>query len=84
MLGEGRYTKGEPLIREALEIRRKLYGTAHPDVARSLEELGLNYFERGENDEAVQQLREAVAMQRKLHGKLHPALAQAMDNLPSR
>ena len=79
---KGEYAQGEPLIREALEIRRKVCtARSHPDVARSIEDLGLNFYERGEYEQAVTYLREAVAMQQQLHKGAHPALAQAIDNL---
>jgi tetratricopeptide (TPR) repeat protein len=81
---QGEYQQSEPLIRQALAIRRKEYGKkkAHPDIASSIEALGLNYYQRGEYEKAVDQLRQAAAMQRKLHPDTpHPALAQATDNL---
>ncbi len=83
LANKGEYSQGEPLIGEALRIRRKLYGKKkpHPDVAKSIEELGLNYYERGQYDKAVAQLRDALAMQKKLHPSAHPALAQSIDNL---
>ena len=79
---KGEYTKGEAAIREALAIRRKLYGNKpNKEVARSLEQLGQNYFQRGDNAASVQQLREAAAMQQKLHKGAHPDVAQVIDNL---
>jgi len=83
LLGEkGEYTQGEPLVKEALEIRRKAFGAKpHPDVAQTLELLGLNYYRRGENEAAVKYLRQAAQMQKELHPTAHPALAQAMDSL---
>ena len=65
-------------------MQRKLYGKKKPnaEVARSLETLGLNYFDRGQYDNAVASLREAAAMQKDLHGgKPHPALC-AGDRQP--
>ena len=75
----------EKSIREALAVQRKLYGAkANPEVARSLETLGLNHFDRGEYDASVEKLREAAAMQKAVHkGRPHPAYAQAIDNLAS-
>jgi tetratricopeptide (TPR) repeat protein len=79
---QGEHTKGEPVIREAMAIRRKLYGDKpHPDVARSLEVLGLNYYDRGEYETAIRYLREGLAMQQKLHPGAHPALAESIDTL---
>src|SRR3546814_693869 len=77
----GEYTKGEPLIQEALRIRRALYGTVHADIAESIGDLGVNYGERGEFAQAEVYLREALAMQRKVHGAIHPQIAEAMNNL---
>ena len=79
----GDHALGEKVIREALGIQRKLYGRKpHPEVAHSLETLGLNYFDRGEYAEATQTLRAAAAMQKDLHsGRPHPAYAQTIDNL---
>jgi tetratricopeptide (TPR) repeat protein len=79
----GEHAKGERAIREALQVQRKLYGRkANAEVARSLETLGLNYYERGLYDDAIKHLREAAAMQKELHqGRAHPAYAQAIDNL---
>ena len=79
---KGEYTQAEPVIQEAVGIRRKLYGTTpHPDVARGLEVLGLNYFDRGEYETAVKYLREGTAMQHKLHPTAHPDLAESIDTL---
>jgi tetratricopeptide (TPR) repeat protein len=80
---QGEYQQSEPLLREALALRRKQHGEdAHPDLASSIEALGLNYYLRGEYEKAVEQLRKAAAMQRELHPATpHPALAQATDNL---
>src|SRR3546814_11162430 len=73
----GEYTKGEPLIQEALRIRRALYGTVHADIAESIGDLGVNYGERGEFAQAEVYLRDALAMQRKVHGAIHPQNADA-------
>ena len=81
---KGDHAKAEEAIREALRVLRKLYGKKkpHAEIARALETLGLNYYDRGQVDNAVASLREAAQMQKDLHGgKLHPAYAQAIDNL---
>jgi tetratricopeptide (TPR) repeat protein len=79
---KGEYSQGESAIRQALAIRRKLHAKkANQDVARSLEQLGINYFNRGDYEAAVLQLRAAAAMQQKLHKGAHPDVAQVIDNL---
>jgi hypothetical protein len=39
----GDYARAEPLFRQALEILRAALGEAHPDYARSLNNLALVY-----------------------------------------
>jgi tetratricopeptide (TPR) repeat protein len=78
----GRYEEAKPLIDEALVIRRDYYGSQpHADVARSLEDVGFNYYYLGDYDAAVSNLRDALEMSRAVHGDIHPDLAQATSNL---
>jgi tetratricopeptide (TPR) repeat protein len=79
---KGEYAQGEAAIRQALEIRRSVHTKkVNPDVAKSLQQLGLNYFNRGEYSRAESTLREAVAMQQKLHEGAHPDVALATSSL---
>ena len=76
--------QGEPLIREALRHPPQAATATkpHPDVASSIEELGLNYYQRGEYDKAVAQLRDAAGhADASCIPTAHPALAQSIDNL---
>ncbi len=41
---QGRLTDAEPLFKEALTISRRLYTGDHPDMAHSLQVLGLLYY----------------------------------------
>ena len=36
---QGKYDEAEPLYREALDIRKKVFGDEHPNVAQSLNNL---------------------------------------------
>jgi tetratricopeptide (TPR) repeat protein len=44
---EARYAEAGPFLQRALDIREKLFGAEHPDVATTLYELGWNYFRQG-------------------------------------
>jgi tetratricopeptide (TPR) repeat protein len=63
----GCYGEAEPLLKQALEIRRKIHGPYHPDVATSLNNLGTLYFKEGKYDEAEPLLKQALEIRRKIY-----------------
>jgi CHAT domain-containing protein len=87
----GEYGKAEPLVREALAMRRALYPRApypngHPDLAGSLNNLALLYQDAGEYALAEPLYREALDMVRALFPKdKYPSrqldLASSLNNL---
>ena len=77
----GLYDKAEPMLREALALRSKLFGNAHRDVANSLTLLGNLLHRQGKLDEAVSLHRQALQLRRDLLGNDHPDVAQSLDNL---
>jgi CHAT domain-containing protein/Flp pilus assembly protein TadD len=78
---KGDYTKAELLQREVLSIRRELLGSAHLDVASSLNDLALVLHYTGDYDGAEPLYREALAIRRKILGSEHPDVATSLDNL---
>lgn len=72
---------GEPLIREALEIRQKLSGDEHPDVAVCLQTLGMIEFYRGNSKAAQQHAERSLAILRKAKGNDDPLVADALSDL---
>lgn len=58
----GNYDTSEPLLEEALELRRTHYGDDHPTTAASLDHLGLLLSDQGEFEAAVDVLREALSI----------------------
>lgn len=62
----GEPEKGEQMHREALRLRRTLYGPKHLDVSWSLHRLGFALANRGMHAEAEAAMREALAIRRKL------------------
>ena len=49
---QGRYADAEPLYKRSLAIREKALGPNHPDVATSLNNMGLLYERQGQYAEA--------------------------------
>jgi tetratricopeptide (TPR) repeat protein len=87
----GEYARAEPFFRDALAMRQRLYPEGkypdgHPELARSLNNLGALLLARGEYAQAEPFYHGALAMRQKLYpkGKYpdgHPDLAQSLNNL---
>ena len=77
----GEYLSAESMHRQALEIREKLLGNEHPDVATSLNNLARVLGEQGKLAEAEAMQRKALAMRKKLLGDEHPDVAISLDYL---
>jgi CHAT domain-containing protein/tetratricopeptide (TPR) repeat protein len=87
----GEYSEAIGLLREALEMYRKLFPKSrhpdgHPDLARSINNLALVHKAGGEYARAEPLYREALEMYRKLFPKSrypdgHPDLARSINNL---
>jgi len=65
----GEYTNAAAMHRRALEVRKRLLGSEHPDVATSLNDLGEVLYGQGRWADAEAMHRAALAMRRKLLGK---------------
>lgn len=77
----GLYDRAQPLLEEALKLRRQVLGKEHQEVAESLEQLGSLLVNRGSFTEAEPLLKEALAMRRKLLGEDHNDVAESLDSL---
>ncbi len=60
----GLLAEAEPLIREALVVRRQLHGASHPEIAQSLLDLGDHAILDGEYAKALENFRAAWVMLR--------------------
>jgi hypothetical protein len=81
LLMQGDAGEAEPLLREALEVRRETLGEGHPDVATNLSSLGGLLWARGDIDEAEPMLRQAVEIRRAVLGPSHPKTVVSLNNL---
>jgi tetratricopeptide (TPR) repeat protein len=77
----GRYNKAEPLLVQALDLRRNLFGEAHLDVATSLNNLALLYDSQGRYAEAEPLYVRALSIREQQLGADHPSVATSLNNL---
>ena len=76
-----RYEKAEPLLRAALDLRRRTLGPEHPDVAQSLDSVGRLMHATGDLEAAGSLYRQALEIRRRLLGAEHADVATSLDNL---
>jgi CHAT domain-containing protein/Tfp pilus assembly protein PilF len=77
----GKYGDALPLAERALEIRERLLGNEHRDVAAAITNLAGVYSGRGEYVKAESLVRRALEIREKALGKDHPDTAQSINNL---
>jgi CHAT domain-containing protein/Tfp pilus assembly protein PilF len=65
----------------ALVIREQALGTSHPDVAQTLNNLGLVRAAQGRYTEAEELYRRALAIREQALGANHPAVGESLNNL---
>jgi len=73
--------KAEPVLRNALDTRRKLYGNEHSSVAESRLNLAKVLVGEGKSAEAETLCREAIEVRRKLFGQDNPETVAALNIL---
>jgi CHAT domain-containing protein len=71
----------ERILLRVLAIHRKVLGPEHPDVAISLNNLGMHYLREGRLAEAKEMSRQAGEIYAKAFGRGHPSYALALDHL---
>jgi eukaryotic-like serine/threonine-protein kinase len=77
----GLYDEADPHLRSALEMKRRVLGREHHDVAAALTELAILRRLQGDYVAAEPLVREAVEIQRKSLGDWHPEVAASLNNL---
>jgi tetratricopeptide (TPR) repeat protein len=83
----GRYAEAESLFKHALASREKVlgpdHGPDHPDVAWSLNSLGVLYADEGKYAKAEPLYRRALAIREKVLGPEHPDVVTCLENYAS-
>ena len=77
----GKYDEALPLVERALEIRKKLLGPEHHDVAAAILGLATLYRDKGEYAKAEPLYRQGLDILEKALGPDHPDVARAINNL---
>jgi tetratricopeptide (TPR) repeat protein len=88
LVGEGRlafadakYDESVDLHKQALAIRERRLPANHPDIATSLNELGVSLVEAGDPDGAIAAQRRALAIREAAFGTKHPLVADSLGNI---
>ena len=79
--GDHRYTEAETNIRQALDIRSRILGQSHSDVANSYLVLALVYELQNRYTDAAPYIERAYAIYVKLFGQNHPKVAEIWNGL---
>ncbi|MGF1986879.1 MAG: tetratricopeptide repeat protein [Nostoc sp. ZfuVER08] len=79
--GQGLYDKAAPWYNQCIEITKQRLGEEHPDVATSLNELGVLYRLQGRYSEAEPCYMQALEVRCNLLGEEHPDVATSLNNL---
>ncbi|PWN07906.1 serine/threonine-protein kinase [Rhodohalobacter mucosus] len=77
----GLYDESLNLAGKAFEMNRSLFGSIHPETARSLNAMGWLYRQKADYAMADSLLSSALATRRMLFGDIHPDVARSLNDL---
>lgn len=75
------FEKSKDLLYQALVIRENNLEENHPDIAESLNNIGMLYVENYSYEEAEKFLKKALEIRRSNYGTRHPKFAESLNNL---
>ncbi|MCB0720075.1 MAG: tetratricopeptide repeat protein [Bacteroidetes bacterium] len=78
LVGQGHPEEGVTYLEQALQMRLRLFGEDHPQVADTRSNLGVVYKDLGRYDESLDQQLKALDINRKLFGKEHITVAHSL------
>jgi len=78
---QGKYNEAIPIAERVLEIRERLLGENHLNVASSMAWLAGLYSSQGRYSQAEPLYKQALEMRQKLLGTEHPSVASSLNNL---
>jgi tetratricopeptide (TPR) repeat protein len=81
LVRQGRYGEAEPIYKRALALREQALGPDHPDVADSLNSLGLFYQTTHREPEAEPLFKRSLAIREKALAPDSPYIAMSLNNL---
>ncbi len=77
----GLFSQAESLLRQAVQIRRRVLGPDHPDTLRSQGDLSIALFQDGRYSEAENLQKQTLASLRRVLGPEHPDTLKSMNTL---
>jgi CHAT domain-containing protein/Tfp pilus assembly protein PilF len=77
----GKYKDAQPLVEEALKIRREELGPEHADTAEALNDLAALYYHQADYPRAEKLYERALKIQKAALGPEHHLVAQTQNNL---
>jgi tetratricopeptide (TPR) repeat protein len=78
---QAQYSEAEPLLVQALALRKQQLGAEHPDTARSLYTLAALYRQLGKFEQAEPLFLRVLTIQEQVLGANHPDTARTLNNL---
>jgi tetratricopeptide (TPR) repeat protein len=78
---QGKNLEAESLMREAIEINRRVWGAVNPETALAINDLASALSSQGKFAEAEPLYREALGIYRQTLPATHPKLGEALNNL---
>jgi serine/threonine protein kinase len=78
---QGDYTGCLEYGKQAYAIRTHTFGTMHPAIADSLNQMAMAYDGLGKSEETLRLAKEALAMRRAIYGESHVAVAMSLNDL---
>jgi class 3 adenylate cyclase/tetratricopeptide (TPR) repeat protein len=81
LIERGRYSEAQSLAKDALALDELTLGTAHPEVARSLNNLGNAHFYQGRYADAQPLHERALAIRERALGPNDPLVAISLNNI---
>jgi len=66
---------------KALQIEKEILGENHNDVARSYNNIGTVYDDKGEHDKALEYHFKSLQIQKEIFGEKHPDVASSYNNI---
>jgi tetratricopeptide (TPR) repeat protein len=70
-----------PLFQEAVLVKKDTFGPEHPEVAISLDELGIQLFAIENYEKALSAFAESQQILEKVYGPRHPHLSMVLNNM---
>ncbi|KAG9122900.1 hypothetical protein FRC07_000527 [Ceratobasidium sp. 392] len=77
----GRWEEAETLLRELVDVVKRVWGNEHPYTLTVMNNLAFMYSNQGRWDEAEVLLREVVEARKRVRGDEHPETLSAIGNL---